>query len=58
MANGSNRRCDVTERGARLGMPTLCDRAIFDVLSIYAGGGDAADSGAGSAVGSGACAGA
>jgi 2-dehydropantoate 2-reductase len=29
---------DVVERGARLGIPTPCNRAIFDVLSIYSEG--------------------
>lgn len=29
---------DVVNRGTRLGIPTPCNRAIFDVLSIYSGG--------------------
>jgi ketopantoate reductase len=29
---------DVVERGARLGAPTPCNRAIFDILSIYSEG--------------------
>ncbi|HEX6450429.1 MAG TPA: 2-dehydropantoate 2-reductase [Trebonia sp.] len=29
---------DVVERGARLGVPTPCNRAIFDILSIYSEG--------------------
>jgi 2-dehydropantoate 2-reductase len=29
---------DVVERGARLGVPTPCNRAIFDMLSIYSEG--------------------
>lgn len=29
---------DVVDRGARLGVPTPCNRAIFDVLSIYSEG--------------------
>jgi len=29
---------DVVERGARLGVPTPCNRAIMDILSIYCGG--------------------
>ena len=29
---------DVVERGARLGVPTPCNRAIFDILSIYSAG--------------------
>jgi 2-dehydropantoate 2-reductase len=29
---------DVVERGARLGVPTPCNQAIFDVLSIYSEG--------------------
>jgi 2-dehydropantoate 2-reductase len=32
---------DVAERGARLGVPTPCNRAIIDILSIYSG--DAAE---------------
>lgn len=30
---------DVVERGARLGVPTPCNRAILDVLSLHSGGG-------------------
>jgi 2-dehydropantoate 2-reductase len=29
---------DVVERGARLGVATPCNRAIFDILSLYSGG--------------------
>jgi len=29
---------DVVERGARLGVPTPCNRAIYDILSIYSEG--------------------
>lgn len=29
---------DVVERGARLGVPTPCNRAIFDVLSVHSDG--------------------
>lgn len=29
---------DVVARGARLGVPTPCNRAIFDILSIYSAG--------------------
>jgi 2-dehydropantoate 2-reductase len=29
---------DVTERGARLGVPTPCNRAIYDILSVHSDG--------------------
>jgi len=29
---------DVVERGARLGVATPCNRAVFDILSLYSGG--------------------
>ena len=29
---------DVVERGAALGVPTPCNRAVFDILSIHSGG--------------------
>jgi len=29
---------DVVERGARLGVPTPCNRAIFDILSVHGDG--------------------
>jgi 2-dehydropantoate 2-reductase len=30
---------DVVGRGARLGVPTPCNRAIFDILSVHSDGG-------------------